>query len=188
MPGQTSISESLKRIHEALYLEPAPSARARRRTAPVELRAYDCPTHGQACFVDSSGKNAKDRRDRTCSYLKSWIKREALPSDNWGKLPRQVEYSEDSDEDEPGANRPTGDFLGCPPADSSRSRNVTIIRFALAELPDRARTILQYLHGIDCEPLTRDEVARRVGLTPKQVDKAAAEAMEMVEHQVRLLL
>lgn len=188
IPGQASISESLRRIHEALYLEPAPSAGIRRRVAHVELPAYDCPTHGQTCFIDSNGKNP---RDGTCSYLRSWTARlianEVLDSDERGRLSDQVSYREESDEDQTDASEAGGDPYGRPLEDGARSSAVTILRFALAELPDRTRTILQYLHGIDCEPLTRDEVARRVGLTPKQVDKLAEEASEMVRQQVRLL-
>jgi hypothetical protein len=185
VPGLAAISESLKRIHEALYLEPAQSAGTRRRLASVGLPEYNCPTHGQACFIDSDGKNSTDH---TCDYLRAWtaplIAREVLDSDERGKLSGQVEHREESDEDETDA---VDDLPGHPLEDSSRSRDATILRFALAELPDRSRTILQYLHGIDCEPLPRDEVARRLGLTAKQVDKLAEEASEIVRHQVRLL-
>jgi DNA-directed RNA polymerase specialized sigma24 family protein len=191
VPGQSSISESLKRIHEALYLETAPSADLRRRIARVELPAYNCPIHGQTCFIDSDGENATDRRDRTCSYLRSWsarlIANEVLDSDERGRLSGQVEYREEADEDQTETKEPGDDLPGRPLENGARSSAVTILRFALAELPDRFRTVLQSLHGIDCEPLTRDEVARRVGLTPKQVDKLAEEASEMVRHQVRLL-
>jgi hypothetical protein len=189
LPGQASISESLKRIHEALCLEPAPSAGIRRRVAYVDLPAYDCPTHGQTCFIDSDAQNPTDQ---TCGYLRSWTARliadEVLDSDDRGRLSGQVEYREESDQqDQTGAKEPGDDPYERPLEDSPGSGDITILRFALAELPDRFRTVLQSLHGIDCEPLTRDEVARRVGLTPKQVDKLAEEASEMVRHQVRLL-
>ena len=85
MPGENAVCESVRRIYEAIHLQPMPAARRRRIDDPGGgIQEYACEEHGHDCPAE-------------CSYLKTWYQavNRTLPSDFTGSLRGQVMLKEE---------------------------------------------------------------------------------------------
>lgn len=72
----------MKRIYEAIHMEPYKAKRRRLDTPAQGANAYRCDTHGRDC-------------PKACPTLKKWMLEidKMLPTDTTGKPKGEVEYS-----------------------------------------------------------------------------------------------
>jgi len=82
VPGERTVGEAVKRIYEAIHMEPYKAKRRRLDTPAQGANAYRCDTHGRDC-------------PKACPTLKKWMLEidKMLPTDTTGKPKGEVEYS-----------------------------------------------------------------------------------------------
>ena len=87
VPGESGVSESIKRVFEGIYLRPFTGAWQNRKTAiPADWTPYHCDIYGDNCT-------------ETCQNLMAWMKKyeAALPAMSHGQL-RDETHPENLDE------------------------------------------------------------------------------------------